>query len=123
MCIRDRAHPIRANVKDALQVLNAALAAQGWERKSSGFTRTCLLYTSIRLPVFCSVKARRGGLLKEAFCGSASGGDYLQRAVAREADRGVAHIIAVQFTGGLSGGNDGSPRHPDIFKGAVPRCV
>lgn len=26
------AHPIRANVKDALQVLNAALAAQGWER-------------------------------------------------------------------------------------------
>lgn len=33
------AHPIRANVKDALQVLNAALAAQGWERKSSGFTR------------------------------------------------------------------------------------
>lgn len=34
------AHPIRANVKDALGVLNAALAGKGWERKSSGFTRT-----------------------------------------------------------------------------------
>ena len=27
------AYPIRANVKDALQVLNSALAAKGWERK------------------------------------------------------------------------------------------
>lgn len=34
------AYPIRANVKDALQVLNSALAAKGWERRSSGFTRT-----------------------------------------------------------------------------------
>ena len=34
------AYPIRANVKDALQVLNSALAEKGWERKSSGFTRT-----------------------------------------------------------------------------------
>lgn len=33
-------YPIRANVKDALQVLNAALAKKGWERKASGFTRT-----------------------------------------------------------------------------------
>ena len=34
------AYPIRANVKDALRVLNSALAAKGWERKSSGYTRT-----------------------------------------------------------------------------------
>lgn len=27
------AHPIRANVKDALGVLNAALAGKGWERQ------------------------------------------------------------------------------------------
>ena len=32
--------PIRANVKDALRVLNSVLAAKGWERKSSGYTRT-----------------------------------------------------------------------------------
>ncbi len=34
------AYPIRANVKDALRVFNSALAAKGWERRSSGFTRT-----------------------------------------------------------------------------------
>lgn len=34
------AYPIRANVKEALQVLNASLVAKGWERKSSDFTRT-----------------------------------------------------------------------------------
>lgn len=34
------AYPIRANVKDALRVLNSALAAKGWERKSSVYTRT-----------------------------------------------------------------------------------
>ena len=27
-------------MKDALRVLNSALAAKGWERKSSGYTRT-----------------------------------------------------------------------------------
>lgn len=33
-------YPIRADVKAALNVLNAALVQKGWERKPTGFTRT-----------------------------------------------------------------------------------
>lgn len=65
-----------------------------------------------------------GGFLasvkKALFSRCVSGDEHFQRTGAGDADRSISCIIAVQFAGGLSGGGDGSSRHPDVFKTAAP---